>query len=245
MTHMLSRLAMAASLLALLACGGKADTEMSEAKSASAETAADQETQDAASSETASEPELVQAPEGSRAAEDMAIGSPDAPLTIIEYASVTCPHCATFHKETFPQIKERFIDTGQVRFVYREFPTAPVRLAQAGFIVARCAATDSGPEGYFAMIDALYKTQQSWMFSQEPGAELRNIAAQAGIDDEGFQTCFAREDIRDVIVASIEQGRDDGVSATPSLAVDGKTLDIGRTPDDAIAAIEAELEKRS
>lgn len=191
------------------------------------------------------EPEMLPAPEGSRAAESMTIGSPDAPLTIVEYASVTCGGCAAFHANLFPKIKEQFIDTGLVRFEYREFPTPPVRLSQAGFIVARCAATGSGPEGYYAVVDALYKTQRTWMYSQEPGTELRNLAAQVGIGGTDFDDCFAREDIRDVLVASIESGRELGVDSTPTLVIDGEIFDYGRSEEEALELIAAEVEKRS
>ncbi|MEO1658486.1 MAG: DsbA family protein [Pseudomonadota bacterium] len=239
MTFLDARLALASfSALALAACGGSG-TESADAAPA-AETEAPAET-----AEAPAEPELLPAPAGSRAAEDMVIGSPDAPLTIVEYASVTCGGCANFHANLFPAIKEQFIDTGLVRFEYREFPTPPVRLSQAGFIVARCAATDSGPEGYYAVVDALYKTQRTWIYSQEPGTELRNLAAQVGIGGDQFDDCFAREDIRDVLVASIESGRDLGVDSTPTLVIDGKIFDYGRTEEEVIARIAAEVEKRS
>ncbi|MEO1040734.1 MAG: DsbA family protein [Pseudomonadota bacterium] len=229
------------SLFAVTACGQSA-TETAEP----AETT--QEAEAAAPTETAeaeAQPELLPAPEGSRAAEQMVIGSADASLTIVEYASVTCGGCANFHANLFPAIKEQFIDTGLVRFEYREFPTPPVRLSQAGFIVARCAATASGPEGYYAVVDALYKTQRNWIYSQEPGTELRNLAAQVGIGGSDFDDCFAREDIRDVLVSSIESGRDLGVDSTPTLVIDGKIFDYGRTEEEMIERIAAEVEKRS
>lgn len=243
MTFFDARLALVSiSALAITACG-EASTDADEApEEAPAETEAPAPEQAA---EAPAEPDLLPAPEGSRAADDMVIGSPDAPLTIVEYASVTCGGCANFHANVFPQIKEQFIDTGLVRFEYREFPTPPVRLSQAGFIVARCAATESGPEGYYAVVDALYKTQRTWIYSQEPGTELRNLAAQVGIGGTEFDDCFAREDIRNVIVSAIESGRDIGVSQTPTLAIDGKIFDYGRTPEDALERIAAEVEKRS
>ncbi|NRA29500.1 MAG: DsbA family protein, partial [Parvularculaceae bacterium] len=202
-------------------------------------------TADAGADEAAAaEPEGAPIPEGSLAGGEMSLGSPDAPLTITEFASVTCPGCAGFHATHFPDIKEQLIDTGQVRFIYKEFPTPPVRLSQAGFILARCSATETGSEAYFAMVDALYKTQRSWIASDNPGESLRNIAAQAGIGEDEFESCFERQDIRDAIVASIEEGRDLGLTGTPSFVVDGEKLPLSGTTEEVIDQIKAEIAKR-
>lgn len=247
-----SAIALSALALALSACGGgeaeaeavettvqEAAEEVTPAAEASPTTPA--ETTDEA--ETA-EPETSPVPEGSLAGSEMALGSPDAPLTITEFASVTCPGCAGFHATHFPAIKEQLVDTGQVRFVYKEFPTPPVRLSQAGFILARCSATEAGSEAYFAMIDALYKTQRSWITSDNPGESLRNIAAQAGIGEDEFESCFERQDIRDAIVSSIEEGRDLGLTGTPSFVVEGQTLRLSGTTEEVIDQIKAEIAKR-
>ncbi|MEE4209188.1 MAG: DsbA family protein [Parvularcula sp.] len=225
---------LSAALIALAACGGADE----------ADTVAETETAAEAASEGPPEPEMLAAPEGSQAGGEMAVGSEDAPLTIVEYASVTCPGCAAFHAALFPEIREQFIDTGKVRFVYREFPTPPARRAQAGFILARCAATDAGPEAYFSMIDVLYKRQYEWVRGDAPTI-LRNIAAQAGIGDEGFDDCFRREDIRDAIISSIESGRDMGVTGTPTFFVDGERFELGGSVEETLQKIAAEVEKRS
>jgi protein-disulfide isomerase len=238
-----SRLAPLAAALLLTACGGGAEEAET---TVDAETATEAPMGDQAAAETASaEPEMIEAPEGSMAANTMALGSDDAPLTIVEYASVTCPACAAFHAQIFPEIEEQFIETGQVRFEYREFPTPPARFAFAGFILARCAATDGGPEAYFGMLDALYRTQRQWIYGDNAPQALRNIAAQAGIDEAGFERCFRREDIRNVITETIEEGRDNGISRTPTLLIDGKPFDYGSSVDEAIARIQAEVDKRS
>jgi protein-disulfide isomerase len=88
---------------------------------------------------------------------DKVLGSATAPVTIVEYASVTCPHCASFHSQTYPKLKEKYIDTGKVRLVFREFPTGPVNASIAGFMLARCSG-----DKYFPMIDAMFEQQQVW-----------------------------------------------------------------------------------
>ena len=219
---------------ALAACGG------SEEPAAEETTAAEDTEQRTASAE----PEMLQAPEGSQAADAMVIGSPDAPLTVVEYASVTCPGCAAFHNNTFGAIKEQLIETGQVRFEFRELPTAPRREAFAGFILARCSATTTGPQSYFAVIDALFKRQNAWVRGPNRGQELRNIAVQAGLDDTGFEECFRRQDIRDAIQGNIDLARENNVSGTPTFFIDGERFELPFNPEEAVAALTAEVEKR-
>jgi protein-disulfide isomerase len=230
------------------ACGGDDEAETTAAvatpTSAEIEQVADAS---ADAGETHTEPAPVPAPEGSMAANAMVLGSDDAPLTIIEYASVTCPACAAFHAQIFPEIKERFIDTGQVRFEYREFPTNPQNLAYAGFYLARCAATTRGAPAYFAMLDTLYARQRDWAYGPTPGEVLENIAAQAGIDRDGLEQCFYREDIKEAVRENIMAGIEEHeVNATPTLIVDGEPFDWDRNRgvEGMIAAIEAELAER-
>ncbi|MEM9838350.1 MAG: DsbA family protein [Pseudomonadota bacterium] len=233
--------ALSLSVFALAACGGNTESEAEEAAEVAAEAS---EAPEAGAPEAPAEPELLPAPEGSMAGDVMSLGSPDAPLTITEFASVTCPGCAAFHASAFPAIKEQFIDTGDVRFVYKEFPTPPVRYAQAGFILARCAATEAGPDAYFAMVDALYKTQRTWLYGDDTPGALRNIAAQAGLAGEEFDNCFRRDDIRTALISSIEEGRDLDITGTPTFVVDGQVLTLRGTPDEIIAIIQAEVDKR-
>ncbi|GGY42129.1 DsbA family protein [Parvularcula lutaonensis] len=244
MTRNQFRLALIAAGSAVLAACGGGDDAASDAAEETAAPAA--ETSAEAPAETAAaQPQTIAAPEGSMAAEEMVIGDPDAPLTVIEYASVTCPGCAAFHERVFPTIKEEFVDTGKVKFVYREFPTPPERLAFAGFILARCAATNAGPEAYYGMVDALYKRQQSWVRGPNTGEELRNIAAQAGLAGEQFDQCFQREDIRDAIIENVEMGREAGLRGTPSFIIDGKQVDLTFDPERASEILQAEVDKRS
>ena len=111
---------------------------------------------------------------------DVVLGSDKAPVTIIEYASMTCPHCAHFSETTFPELKKRYIDTGKVRFIFREFPLDP--LAAAGFMLARCAGKDK----YMPMVETLFAKQDDWVV-KDPIEPLKAIAKQFGFTDESFK----------------------------------------------------------
>jgi protein-disulfide isomerase len=130
---------------------------------------------------------------------DMAIGSDKAPVTIIEYASMTCPHCAHFSETTFPELKKRYIDTGKVRFIFREFPLD--KLAAAGFMLARCASKDGGGERYMAVVETLFAKQQEWVVPDNPVPPLENIAKQFGFTEESFNACLKDQSIMNGIEA--------------------------------------------
>ncbi len=175
--------------------------------------------------------------------QEMVQGDPNAPIELIEYASVTCPHCATFHESIYPAIKEKFVDTGKVKLVYREFPTAPTQLAYIGFAIARCSVDVSGnSESYFATVEALYKNQQKWI-SQDFKPEILKLAAQAGMDEEAVNDCLARQEVVDVINANILTGDQTyGITGTPSFVLDGKKLNA-QSEEDFIAALDAAVAK--
>lgn len=226
--------------MTLSACGGSnADTTPTETPT---ETSADQSAA-AEAPAPADAPKVVKAPEGSRAADVMALGDPDAPLTIVEYASVTCPGCAGFHAQILPEIKEKYIDTGKVRMEFREFPTNPQNLAYAGFYLARCAATTKGAPAYFKMLDILFERQREWAYGPTPGETLQGIAAQVGIDKDGLEDCFYREDIKEAVRANVTQGMEDGIQGTPTFTVDGEEFDWDRRSETMDEAIERALAK--
>ena len=112
---------------------------------------------------------------------DIVLGNKDAKVTIIEYASMTCSHCATFHEKTWPALKQKWVDTGKVRFILREFPLDP--LATAGFMLARC----SGNDKYYAIVDLLFSQQKNWAFSNKPVEALLSLVKQAGFSQESFE----------------------------------------------------------
>ena len=154
---------------------------------------------------------------------EMVLGSADAPVTIIEYASATCPHCARFHEGTFKQIKTEFIDTGKVKFIFREFPFDD--LALAAFMLARCAPDSK----YFPMLDVLFEQQKVWTGSK-PRDELLKIAKLAGFTEDSFEACLKNEDIAKGIRAIMDKARTSyGVVSTPSFFINGKKLD-GKRP---------------
>ncbi|MBL4618472.1 MAG: DsbA family protein [Marinicaulis sp.] len=158
---------------------------------------------------------------------EMGLGDMDAPVTVIEYASVTCPHCATFHETIFPTIKENYIDTGKVRFIFREFPTAPAELSVVGSMLARCAADKGGSEAYFLITGSLFQTQRTWIYSDSPRNELIKIASQAGMSEADFDTCVKRKELLDLINENISIAQQRyNVNSTPSFVIDGQLRSI-------------------
>ena len=159
---------------------------------------------------------------------DVALGSDKAPVTIIEYASMTCPHCAHFSETTFPELKKRYIDTGKVRFIFREFPFDKV--AAAGFMLARCA----GKDRYMAVVETLFAKQSEWVVN-EPRAPLENIAKQLGFTDETFKQCLTNQKVLDDIeVVRNRAVQKLGVNSTPTFFVNGKKL-VGDVAIDTLA----------
>lgn len=173
---------------------------------------------------------------------DMVIGHKDAPVTVIEYASVTCPHCATFHETIFPGIKEKYVDTGKVKFAFREFPTPPQGLSYVGSVLARCAAEKGGPDAYFLIIGTLFKTQKTWIYGEDPQLELVKIAAQAGMDEAAFDACIERQDLVDLINRNVGEASEKyRVDSTPSFVVNGEKLPSIRSQEDFEAKLDAAL----
>ena len=154
---------------------------------------------------------------------DLVLGKADAPVTIIEYASMTCPHCANFHKTTYPALKSKYIDTGKVRFIFREFPLDD--LAVAASMLARCA----GGEKSMALIDVLFASQDKWA-TRDPIPALLQIAKQAGFTQASFDTCLKDQKLYNDILAVRERGsKEFKVESTPTLFVNGKLQKGGAT----------------
>jgi protein-disulfide isomerase len=149
---------------------------------------------------------------------EMAMGKPDAPVTIIEYSSLSCPHCAAFHKEVFPALKSEYIDSGKVRFVMREFPLNEPALG--GAVIARCLE----PSRYFAFTSLLFAKQEDWAFKQDAFAPLKELAKQAGMTGDEFDKCINDESLQQKILAVRDEGQKKGVNSTPSFFVNDKLL---------------------
>lgn len=158
------------------------------------------------------------------AATDMILGDPNAKVTLIEYASVTCPHCAVFNEQVLPSIKEKFIATGKVKLIFREFPTAPANFSLLGSVLARCAAEKNGPEAYFLVTDALFRGQQTWI-KDNPKAELVKIVAQAGMDEAAVDACLERKEFVEIINNNAKGGMEKyDISGTPQFILDGEKM---------------------
>jgi protein-disulfide isomerase len=146
---------------------------------------------------------------------DVWVGKEDAPVTMVEYASMTCSHCAAFHNETFPLLKKNYIDTGKVRFVLREFPLDA--LAAAAFMLARCAGDKRE-----AMVDLLFAQQKNWAFVDKPLDALSNLVKQAGIGSEQFQKCLDDKQLYQNVLAVRQRGGEKfGVDSTPTFFING------------------------
>ncbi|WP_152045015.1 DsbA family protein [Aureimonas psammosilenae] len=165
---------------------------------------------------------------------DIVMGDPNAPVTIVEYASMTCGHCADFAVNTLPQIKKDYVDTGKAKIVLREFPFDP--RAVAAFMLARCA-----PDGRRnAMVEVLFEQQETWARAQNASQALLDIAKLAGFTDEAFKACLTDKDLQTKVVAMQQRGETEfGVQATPTFFINGKRYEGSLPPAEFAAAIDA------
>lgn len=152
---------------------------------------------------------------------DMVMGAANAPVTIIEYASLTCPHCAAFNTGTFPQLKAQYIDKGLVKFVYRDFPLDGAALQASK--VARCA----GPERFFAFVDVFFAQQPTWLRGattvQQAVQNLKPLARLGGMSDAAFEACLKNTEIENAVLEQRQKGEKEWeVDATPTLIVNGR-----------------------
>lgn len=147
---------------------------------------------------------------------EMAFGAADAPVTVIEYASMTCGHCRTFHLDTWPTFKEEYVDTGKVRFIVREFPFDP--RASAAFMLARC----SGDDKWYPTIDLLFRTQDRWARAAEGSEALKSIMGMTGMDATAFESCLTDEGLLAKVTAVADRGKSFGVDSTPTFFVNGE-----------------------
>ena len=150
---------------------------------------------------------------------EMVMGNPDATVTLTEYASFTCPHCASFHEEVFPTLKSDYIDTGKIKFIYREVYFD--RLGLWGGLLARCG----GEEKYFGISDMLYKRQREWTQGEGGAAIAENlykIGRIAGLKNEDMEACMQNEGMAKALVAAFQKNSEaDNISSTPSLLING------------------------
>lgn len=167
---------------------------------------------------------------------DVATGAEDAPVTIVEYASLTCPHCATFHKTTYQELKEAYVDTGKARFIYRDYPLNQAALFAT--MIARCG----GEDRYLGFIDLFLRQQSSWGTSEDVVGALKAAAKVGGLDEDTIDACLKDVELGQSVIdrARASQSRFN-VTSTPSLVIDGE-LYKGRLEIKAISsAIDSKL----
>lgn len=170
---------------------------------------------------------------------DYVLGDENAPVKVIEYMSMTCGHCAQFHEETFPQIKEEYIKTGKVQFIVREMPWD--NLAFAASKVARCAPADQ----YHQFVSAFMQTQKNWVRSPDPLASIKQVARLGGMSGEEVEQCLKDEAVHRIVLRNKQTGRKTlNVKSTPTFFVNGQRLEGARQMREFRALIDAELQKQ-
>jgi protein-disulfide isomerase len=148
--------------------------------------------------------------------QDRILGKPDAPITIIEYASLTCPHCAHFEKEVLPKLKEKWVDTGKAKLILRDFPLDEPAMRAA--MVARCAP----PDRFYPLVDTFFADQDKWVTQRDYRAALERLAKLGGVGDKEFKTCISDKKLEDQVAQSrLTASQDLGVDATPTFFING------------------------
>jgi protein-disulfide isomerase len=164
------------------------------------------------------------------------LGDPEAPVTIIEYSSLTCPHCAAFHTDTLPAIKERYVETGQAKIVYRDFPLDQHALNAA--VIAHCA----GEDRYFAFLEVLFAEQARWARAADPREALIQLAGLGGLAREDAEACLADDAMLDAVLQTRLDGQEEyAISSTPTFVINGEMVSGNRSVDEFATVIEAAL----
>ena len=174
---------------------------------------------------------------GAVTADDMSLGKADAPVTVIEYASLACSHCGRWENDVFPAFKTKYIDTGKVRYVFREFITAPPELAASGALLARCAGKDK----YFSVVQAVFHAQEEIFTIGDIRGPLVRIAETAGMSEADFDKCVGDEKALTAFNARVEKyAKDAKIEATPTFFFNGDRYDKGEM---SLAEIDAAYAK--
>jgi protein-disulfide isomerase len=168
--------------------------------------------------------------------EDRVLGRADAKVTVIEYASLTCGHCAEFHTTALPKLKETYIDTGKVRLIFRDFPLDELALRASA--LAQCI----GPERYFAFLDVLFRSQASWARSNDPTAALTRLAKLGGMSEPQIEACYTNKALADRILATrLQAAQQYKIDSTPTFIINGSKHMGGHKFEDLERAINALL----
>ena len=162
---------------------------------------------------------------GKFTAPEYAMGSPKAPVTVVEYLSNTCSHCADYDQHVFPDIKKKYVDTGKVKYVIREFLTPPEPVSAAGFVFARCAGRDK----YWPTIEALFRSQPELFQSGDVRGTYLKIAKAMGMSEPAFNQCMADDAALKAVADRVQKATDAKVTGTPTFVFNGKMLNPGDT----------------
>ncbi|MEM1287951.1 MAG: DsbA family protein [Pseudomonadota bacterium] len=158
---------------------------------------------------------------------DVTMGEPDAPVVIVDYSSMTCPHCRSFHTNALPSIKANYIESGQAFYVFREFPLDA--RARAASMLARCADETL----FHDLLEILFERQREWAQAQNPAEALFGIVAQAGYTQETFNACLTNQELEQAIVAGAERGSQEfSVSSTPTIFINGARFPGARSAEE-------------
>ncbi|MEC5321858.1 DsbA family protein [Aurantimonas sp. A3-2-R12] len=250
MSSATSRRTLAFKIAALLASAGLVASTggLAQAASASAEAATEIQVAQSETAPATPPAPTVEAPASSGSVDvsklmaegplpDIIVGDPEAPVTIVEYASMTCGHCANFHVNSLPQLKKDFIDTGKAKLIIREFPFDPRALA--GAMLARCTGDDAKRT---AMVDVLLEQQGEWARAENASAALLKFAKLAGMSQDDFTACLNDKELQQKVVETQERGQNEfGVNATPTFFVNGDKYSGALGPDEMAAVIESHL----
>jgi protein-disulfide isomerase len=168
----------------------------------------------------------------------MVIGKADAPVTIVEFASLGCPHCASFHEQTLPQIKKDYIDTGKVKLVFTDFPLGGPALAAS--MIARCA----GPDRYFGFVELFFRSQAQWSHADVPMDALKKVARFGGLSPADVDACIKHQPLIDHIQGTARKAsKDHEINSTPSFLVNGTKISGAQPYAEFKAAIDQALKK--
>lgn len=171
--------------------------------------------------------------------DDMTLGDPNAPVKMVEYASASCTHCASFNNDVFPAFKAKYIDTGKVHYTLKEFLTPPNELAAAAFLTARCA----GKEKYFTVLDAVFRSQQEIFQTGDMRGILLRVAQSAGLTEAQFNACISDEEALKALNARFERAvKQDRITGTPAFFINGKSVGEGEI---SLAALEKAVAEAS
>lgn len=157
---------------------------------------------------------------GAAAPDDMAMGNPKAKVTVVEYGSLSCSHCAAFNNNIFPDFKKKYVDTGKVRYVYREFLTDPAEVAMAAALTARCA----GSKRYFSVIDTFFRGQAEMYRTGDARAALYRAGKAGGLSEKAVEACITSKANQDALQARLKRNTEAGIPGTPTFVINGKML---------------------